>query len=121
MRGKRRSPGSAVGYRISSAPALPGEARMSEIATLRVRAEGMAQEHRWDTLARETNGRKVRPNAPDEHLFLSYERHGLSVCGVQDIIETYTSHAGITKKVRAHSPRRASATHKPRQGIPAFQ
>lgn len=64
---------------------------------------------------------KVRPQVPDDHLFLNYEGHGLSVRGIQDIVEKYARRAGIDKHISAHSLRHTFATHKARQGVSAFQ
>ena len=64
---------------------------------------------------------KVRPKSGDEHLFLNYEGTGLSVRGIQDIVEKYARRAGIEKRISSHSLRHTFATHKARQGVSAFQ
>jgi site-specific recombinase XerD len=63
----------------------------------------------------------ARPTTGDEHLFLNCEGRGLSIRGVQDIVEKYAQRAGITKKFSAHSLRHTFATHKARQGISPWQ
>jgi len=54
----------------------------------------------------------IRPDVPDEHVFLSYQDKGLSIRGVQDVVEKYAKLAGIEKKFSAHSLRHTFATYK---------
>lgn len=53
-----------------------------------------------------------RPQVDDEHVFVSYQGKGLSIRGVQDIVEKYARLAGIEKKFSAHSLRHTFATYK---------
>jgi len=56
---------------------------------------------------------RVRPrHVEDDHLFLSYQERGLSVRGVQDIVEKYARLSGIEKKFSAHSLRHTFGTYK---------
>ncbi len=45
----------------------------------------------------------VRPMTPDQHLFLNYQGHSLSIGGVRKMVEKYAKRAGITKKISCHS------------------
>jgi site-specific recombinase XerD len=111
--------------------------RVSELANLQLAhldlqaktlhvAQGKGQKDRVIELEKKglqalKNYLRVRPPVFDQHLFLNYEGHGLSVRGVQDIVEKYARQAGITKKISCHSLRHTFATHKARQGVSAFQ
>lgn len=54
----------------------------------------------------------VRPDLLDEHLFLSYQNRGLSIRGIQGIVEKYARLAGIEKRFSAHSLRHTFAAYK---------
>jgi site-specific recombinase XerD len=48
----------------------------------------------------------VRPASTDTHLFLNYQRQGLSDWGVKKVVERYRELAGIQKKIIQSGTRR---------------
>ena len=63
----------------------------------------------------------VRPVSTDTHLFLNYQRQGLSDRSVKKVVEKYRELTGIQKKVSCHSLRHTFATYKAERGVSAFQ
>ena len=63
----------------------------------------------------------VRPRSSDQHVFLSYQGHGITDQGVADIVEKYRKAAGITKKFSCHSLRHTCATYKASKGYTAVE
>jgi site-specific recombinase XerD len=62
-----------------------------------------------------------RPEAGDDHLFLSYQGTGLSITAVKKLVVKYRNLAGISKRISAHSLRHTFATYKAEKGVSAFQ
>lgn len=54
----------------------------------------------------------VRPQVPDQHLFLTYQHTGFSIRGVRKLVDKYLKLAAITKKISCHGLRRTCLTNK---------
>jgi site-specific recombinase XerD len=52
-----------------------------------------------------------RPITPDQHLFLNYQGHGLSIGGVRKMVGKYARSVGIPKKITCHSLYRTCSIH----------
>ena len=62
----------------------------------------------------------VRPKAPDQHLFLTYQHTGFSIRGVRKLVDKYLRAASITKKISCHGLRRTCLTNKAARNMKAF-
>jgi integrase/recombinase XerC len=62
----------------------------------------------------------IRPKTPDQHLFLNYQGVGLSIRGVQKIVEKYVKRSGISKRISCHGLRHTCATNRAALGMNAF-
>ena len=62
----------------------------------------------------------VRPGTPDQHLFLNYQRQGLSIGGVRKTVEKYARSAGIHKKIMCHCLYYTCSTHRSVLGMIEF-
>ena len=62
----------------------------------------------------------VRPQGPDQHLFVTYQHTGFSIRGVRKLVDKYLKLAAITKKISCHGLRRTCLTSKARQNMNAF-
>ena len=62
----------------------------------------------------------VRPQVPDQHLFLTYHQTGFSIRGVRKLVDKYLKLAAITKKISCHGLRRTCLTNKAARNMNAF-
>jgi len=62
----------------------------------------------------------VRPQVPDQHLFVTYHRTGFSIRGVRKLVDKYLKLAAITKKISCHGLRRTCLTNKAARNMNAF-
>lgn len=62
----------------------------------------------------------VRPQVPDQHLFLTYQQTGFSIRGVRKLVDKYLKLAAITKKISCHGLRRTCLTNKAARNMNAF-
>ena len=62
----------------------------------------------------------VRPQVPDQHLFLTYQHTGFSIRGVRKLVDKYLKLAAITKKISCHGLRRTCFTNKAARNMNAF-
>ncbi|MCL5962551.1 MAG: tyrosine-type recombinase/integrase, partial [Chloroflexi bacterium] len=63
----------------------------------------------------------VRPETPNDHLFLNKEGEPIGERGVRKLVVKYRQKAGITKKASCHSLRHTFATYKAEKGVSPFQ
>jgi site-specific recombinase XerD len=62
----------------------------------------------------------LRPQGPDQHLFLTYQMTGFSIRGVRKLVDKYLKLAAITKKISCHGLRRTCLTNKAARNMNAF-
>jgi integrase/recombinase XerD len=62
----------------------------------------------------------VRPKISDQHLFLNYRGHGLSIGGVRKMVEKYARGTGISKKINCHGLYYTCSTHSSVIGMIVF-
>jgi site-specific recombinase XerD len=62
----------------------------------------------------------VRPQVPDQHLFLTYQNTGFSTRGVRKLVAKYLKMASITKKISCHGLRRTCLSTKAAMNMNAF-
>jgi site-specific recombinase XerD len=62
----------------------------------------------------------VRPQVPDQHLFVTYQNTGFSIRGVRKLVAKYLKLAAITKKISCHGLRRTCLTNKAARNMNAF-
>jgi site-specific recombinase XerD len=64
---------------------------------------------------------RVRPEVPNDHLFLSRYGEPLGERGVRKLVAKFRQRAGITKRATPHSLRHTFATYKAEKGVSPFQ
>jgi site-specific recombinase XerD len=62
----------------------------------------------------------VRPQVPDQHLFITYQNTCFSIRGVRKLVAKYLKMAAITKKISCHGLRRTCLTNKAARNMNAF-
>jgi integrase/recombinase XerD len=97
-----------------------------DLESLTVRITGKGNKQRELVLEKKatqalTSYVQSRPEAADDHLFLSYQGTGLSITAVKKLVVKYRNLAGISKRISAHSLRHTFATYKAEKGVSAFQ